>query len=845
MASTINIYAADADDFDCEGLGTLCPLDWEFVNRGLNGASLTLTHPYDADGKWQLIQAGRVIRADVPVRTVPEIEAGALVATAEVWSIKAGATKAQRYLYNAKQANNGKKIKLLPKAAQVTVIKKGADRYKATYREQVRNSKKKLVWKSWTGWMDIAALDVKIEDLDTSTVEAVERSIPSVPVRAQLFRLQQPVRKERVIEAEALPIAYDAAGILSDPKTGAVITGPDLLDRIIERAYIEPDLTLQTDIGDSRTGFEMRNVSIIGCLLDGEESFVGRYGGDVIFDDNTVTILRHAGVDRGFYATYGRNLTGIDSYEVSDDIVTAVLPVGEAANGDPLYLNQTPPYVTAPNFDQYPTPHMAELKVPEARVDEKNGVSVAKARERMAAAAAAEWEMGAHIPAITLRVEFAMLGDSEEYKSFHDIDQCHMYDIVHVWHPLACGYVDMAVCESTWDGMKERYTEMVLGTPEDRMSNLKISAGAISGGITGRQIAWGAIGAAQLDDDCIDVRHVQAESINAEAMQTQSFTAEKAFVRAMNANSLAAVTAEINSITAASVATNTLAAAFANLFAVVANNIRAGTVTADALDAVMASLVTASVGVLDVDFAHVKDLAADEAIIRAGEAGALFIDRLSVTSANMVNVVISRLILVDDSGQEPAYYAVNVGANGTIELEAIELTQEEIDAGETGDGRPILADTVVAEDISGTNIYGNSAIIADILTDALNAGQITATEALIASARIPALYATAITALEGSLTFSANQVIQMLIGVADNIRAWFTFGDSGLIVRKTGSSWSTRTADDGFYIEHDEVTEPVGAFRQELLEVHGLKVGRTDDDIICRRTSSGGWVWTD
>lgn len=490
MSRIINIYEQDADDFDCEGLGTLCPLDWVFENKGVGGAALTITHPYDDAGRWELIQAGRIIRADVPVRTVPEIRNGALVATAEVWTVSAGATDAQRSIYSSEESGKGSKMKQVPAGAQVTVTKKGDDRYRVNYREQSDGGREK----AWDGWMDIDALDVKIEELDTSTVAKLERAIPSVQVRPQLFRLGQPKKAEKQFTVEALPIAYDAAGILTDPYTQDAVTGPQALARILNKAYLDTELELQTDIGDSRVGFEKRNVGIIDALLNGEDSFVGRFGGDVILNDNRVTILRSAGVDRGFYATYGRNLTGVRSYEIDDEVTNALLPVGEDADGNPLYL-ENGKVVYAPNYEDFAVTRMAELRVSEAKVDAKSGVTEAIARQRLSDACADEWAKGVHLPKVTLKITYAMLGDSEEYRAFRAIDQCHMYDVVHVWHPRICGALDMTVCACKWNGMKERYIETTLGTPGKSLSGAKMFTG---GSITGRDIAWNALGLGSL-----------------------------------------------------------------------------------------------------------------------------------------------------------------------------------------------------------------------------------------------------------------------------------------------------------------------------------------------------------
>ena len=726
MSKTINVYLPDADDFDCEGLGTLCPLDWEHVNKGINGAILKITHPYDAEGRWQWLQAGYIVRADVPVRTVPEIDAGALVATAETWTVKAGATKAQRYIYSSKVSGKGKKKKLVPAGAQIAVTYKGTDRYAVQYRAQVKN-RKKWVWKCWSGWMDPAALNVKVNTLDTSTVAKVEQSLPSVQVRPQLFRLQQPKRKEKVIEIEALPLAYDAAGILTDPFTGNVVTGPQALQRILDYTYMDTDLELATDIGDSRTGFDKRNVNCIDALLNGDDSFVGRWGGDVLIDDNRITILRSAGVDRGFYATYGRNLTGVDSYEVSDDVVTAILPVGENSDGTPLYLDGQK-YVTSANYDQFPTPHMVELTVSDAKVDKKGSVTVAIARTRMRAAVAAEWEKGVHIPAITLKIDYAMLGDSEEYRAFRDIDQCHMYDIVHVWHPLVCGYVDMAVCECTWNGMKERYTETTLGTPGGTLSGVRISAGSISGSISGRQLAWGAVGAGQLASDSIDTRHLQADSVNADAMQTNSFTAQTAFVQAMNANALDAVTAHIGALTSETITTDNLVASIAHMLQVTAGNISAQGIQTDALAAQLAQITVLAAGTGSFDRATVQHLVSSAMNLTFGTVNDVFIENLRVAYAQMVSAAIGNLCIKASDGN---YYEIDVSASGNVTAKLTEVSPEEEQAGQTDAGRVILGTDITAQDLSTSNLLATYALVNKIDAARIDVDQLFARQAFV------------------------------------------------------------------------------------------------------------------
>lgn len=506
MGRIINIYAGDSMEFDSEGLGTLDPMEWTYNNKGRSGAILHIKHPYDDAGKWELIQSGRIIKADVPVRTVPEIEDGAMIETAELWMTSDLATRAQRTLYSKRV--NGRKKAVIPKGTMVTVVKVGIGRTK------IKDSG------YGTGWIDPDALESIVATVPYDTVEDVEKATPSVQVRAQLFRLKQPTKKEKWLEVDALPVAYDGEGILTDPYSDTTVSGPDVMDAIQSGCYMPNEVELATDIGDEKVGFLKRNVNIIDALLNGDDSFIERWGGDMLLDDWSITILRHAGIDRGFHAAYGRNLTAIDSYEVDDSVVTAILPVGTAKNGDPLYLEGTP-YVLSPNASEYPVPHMMELKVPEATVG--NGVSATLARQRMAAAVQDQWDKGVHLPKITLRIKFAMLGDSEEYKAFKALDQCHIYDIIHVWHPKACGYVEMEVCTTTWDGMRERYTDMELGTPSNRLSTAKVNVSRLFGEISGVLLQGNIINAGHLADGSVYTTKLDNGAVTAEKVSETIF----------------------------------------------------------------------------------------------------------------------------------------------------------------------------------------------------------------------------------------------------------------------------------------------------------------------------------
>ena len=273
----------------------------------------------------------------------------------------------------------------------------------------------------------------------------------------------------------------------------------------------------------------------------------------------------------------------------------------------------------------------------------------------------------------------------------------------------------------------------------------------------------------------------------------------------------------------------------------IAVNLDADNASIDNLKASLARLMVAQIAVADLDFAQIRDFVANAMIIDRGVGDEIYINNLSVTSANMLNAVIRHLVLTDGND---AYYEVGISSDGTIQLTDMNLTAEEIAAGKTETGRPIVTDVIVADTIDGKNIRAEEAIINNILSSAINTGYLSATEALIASASIPLLRATAIEALESSMSFVADGTINLITGIDELLRMWFTFASDGLHTHMPNSPWSTLVDNYGFHIDNTALPEGshVSSFAKDRIIVPGIQAG---NGIVAYAANDGSWVWMD
>lgn len=350
--------------------------------------------------------------------------------------------------------------------------------------------------------------------------------------------------------------------------------------------------------------------------------------------------------------------------------------------------------------------------------------------------------------------------------------------------------------------------KVTIGTVGKTLANAGICTWQIPSGFSGGKIAGGTLGSGALKDGVINVRHMQAESVNADALQAACVTAVKIAAGAVTADKLDAntVDAKIANLVVANITNANIEwaeieklnaaiaeiskahlvdadiewAKIANLTAQVASiaqaKIENATITTaqiDNLSAAVAEIVHLQAKIGDFTLTEVKNLLANALILQEGLADNMMIKNLVVTSANLLCATVDQLVV---KGADGKYYRIQIDSDGAISTEEVTVTDDELAAGETNDGRQIVASTANIGSLNATTVKASQAILATIFTESLDAGVITAGEALIASAKIPTLYVTALNAIGGS------------------IKNWFTIYSNPNIERATAETYQRQLA---------------------------------------------------
>lgn len=815
----IPIYPPGATDFSNNGLGLLLPSECSISN----GTHLTMTQPIEDDLRWAQVQIGCIVKAATPMRESP-----LYVMTAA----PSGTTSVTRSIYRVKTNGGRLHLRQKPSTSSAILGKYPIGTEVVKLEESGRWYRVSICEGGAVGWMyaDYLVFDRNVTETITSSKPSPQSPIKVQPSRDQLYRIYsiETDTETGLQRAHALPLAYDLAknpvGKEYSPEN---VPAAQAAREIFDAAQNPHDFTLHIgDIQGNITG-EYGYKGIIECLMEPETGIAAQSGCVVIFDNLDIFLIPATERDMGVTIRRGKNLIGLTVTTDASEVYTRVIPRGRDAKGKNLYLSGIP-YVDSPRIGSYPVIRSKVIDYDVEVSDDKDALfpTAGAARAELGRLAELEFSQNAiDSPTYGMTVDFVSLADVAKYAQYAHLQSVHLYDTVTVIDELIGLVSKVRATGYTWDVLSEQYIELILG----ELNSLRQTT-------YGYSLAAGTVSGSKIIPGSVDGSLVLRD------LSIQYAKIAVATIKQLNAEAVNAITGRFNEIAAGSITTDELYAAIAKIMALEVGSITADNIETDALAAVLGEFVKIYTEYAGIDFATIKDLTADEFIFRLGVAGEVYIDRLAVTSANIVAAVLGEMVLKGDDGK---YYRLHVQADGTISTEQIEVTEGEIASGTTSGGQTIIETTANIRDLNAQTIKGSSAIITEIFTDALTAGEITAGQAMIASATIPELSTVAIRAIGESLDLTANSTIQLLIQTDEALRAWFTFSEDGLRTGKTGSAYATLTNDVGFHILQNN--EKIGTFAKRELHTEAVRIGTVSaiaPRIVLREAPDGGAMFT-
>lgn len=352
------------------------------------------------------------------------------------------------------------------------------------------------------------------QGVDELQLDAIVLAKANAYQNPQAFRIYSAEHKtDKILTVKAQHISYDMANTPVKPFTA---TSPsDAVTKLRTNTiygsnwqqhhfFVSTDLT-STDEFKFDAPTSMRSV-----LLDGDNSIQGTYGGDLIFDNYDVKLLRVGGADRGVSIDYGVDLVDMTQEKNNSEMITGILPYYKRTESDELY--STEPIMYGDIAYGPGTYDIQKIKP----VDLSEYFPNAAPTRAQLNAKAAEWvaaeEIG--IPEISLTVSYAHLGQD-----------VRMHDAIRVNFPAIKVDTKAKVVKEKYNVLLEICEEVEVGhaktsamfnlmdasrlrkglIPPERVANNSLTGDKLANGSVGKgKVGAGAIGKYEIEPMSID-----------------------------------------------------------------------------------------------------------------------------------------------------------------------------------------------------------------------------------------------------------------------------------------------------------------------------------------------------
>ena len=650
----ICVYPANCTDFSGNGLGTVTPMSCT-VTETLNGEwELTLVHDIDERGKWTRLSEGCILRAPVPAAMTPSV--GLVTqqyqtSTYDMQIYKITTKSGPLHL----RSGTGTNYKILGK------YKKG--------REVI------VLNKTTSSWYEVTAPDGKhgymasqyltFQRTETQTVQTNvgfrNQVIESRQLRDQPFRIYRVVPELDKVTVYARHIFYDLLdNMIKSLKPSPSAVGASIVQSLSGACLSSHDFSFYSNLTSTAEDVEWENINPVEAML-GENGLVNKYGAELSRDWYDVFLVKRVGNDTDVSIRERKNLTGI-SYDVDEtDVVTRIMPTGEDADGNILYLPEL--YIDSPNLNAYTHPKWIHLPVSEAKevTDGDEPKSKAQCYAEMRKAAQAEFDAGCDLPTVTLKVDFINCSDAEEYKQYAALTDIFLGDSVRVIARRIGVEVSMRMMQYTYDCLTKKYTSVTLGTAADTLEGSMISSRQLpSGVISGSKLAINSVGAGQLQSSSVGSLQVKMAAIQTAHIQDAAITKAKiaeATIGELNATAITAISAKIQELAAKNITTDELYAALATIAVaqITAANIEKaninwadiGELAAQIATIAQAQITTVNINNANIDWASIANLNAEIAKIAKAQITAANIESAAIDWAAIkdLNAAIAKIAL--------------------------------------------------------------------------------------------------------------------------------------------------------------------------------------------------------
>lgn len=501
----ISVYDVGNEAFTANGNAVLHPISCVATESAGGSYEIALVEPIRPGGGWTHLVNDAIIKAPVPVPVIENAYVGQDVDVYKINSnntaLREGPHEPTRITYSAWTSGTsyavGTKVTDMNQNYQLTEQLTGGEIYTnpAASRKWAKianyttgdpvlttlkaDTEVYYVEASGQSWAKVSTKQGIVGYVKNSQITFVRHEtvepVPRREVEDQLFRIYKVVisNDQKECTVNARHVSYDLAGVLIRDCNISLAEPSMTIMRIRDAMMITYRGEIATNLTGTDNGTytgDLSGKNGISAFLDPDKGVIPYFRGKLIRDNWDLFLMKNDLVDRGFRITYGANMRGVTWTRDTDQKINRVVPVAKAEDGSDLYLEDL--WVDSPN-GVTPVIRMERLRV-DGQVGKDDGTGTDTTWTEAALLTHMEEKAGerfsvdhADAVRVEVKVDFTMLGDTEEYREFKDLQDVYMYDLVRVADPNVGMDLQLQVSETKFDCIMERFIGISVGNVFD------------------------------------------------------------------------------------------------------------------------------------------------------------------------------------------------------------------------------------------------------------------------------------------------------------------------------------------------------------------------------------------
>ncbi len=281
----------------------------------------------------------------------------------------------------------------------------------------------------------------------------------------QLFRVANPHPTNGELQVFCYHIFYDLTDNFIEDTNIVDKTGVSAIAQIKNNLQYTTKFDFFSDITKVNNSRLVRKNPVEVLLDNGQDnSFLNRWGGELLRDNFNVRMLNARGLDRGVVIQHKKDLLGYEADIDWQSPITKIMPQG----ANELLLPEK--YVTSPLVNKYVNPKIRKIEFPNVKAkvgeyaNDEDAIPLPEALDKLRAEAKAMFEVQ-HVdqPLAIYKIKFQELSQTEEYKDFAVMQRVYMGDTVTVQHLDEGIDVKAKVVSYKYDPLNKEYTDITIG----------------------------------------------------------------------------------------------------------------------------------------------------------------------------------------------------------------------------------------------------------------------------------------------------------------------------------------------------------------------------------------------